>query len=894
MPAKAPSLLIVLLVGLTSCSPIAAPFSEKGDGPSSAVLASLPLYFIENQGQADPRVDYYLQGAGTSVYLTRKGLTFSLTDRRGTQQRWAARLEFVGDTSGAEPIGRERTPALISYFKGNPKKWKTAVPTYSEIVYEDLWPGIDLLYRGDQSRLKYQFLLRPGADPSHIRLAWSGADVSLTGAGELLVSTPAGGLTDKAPVSYQLVGGRRVAVPTAYELEGTSYGFHLGAYDPGVPLVIDPALLIYAGFLGGSGFESCLDVAVDAFGSAYVAGETSSTETTFPESVGPDLTANGALDAFVAKVNPSGTALVYAGFIGGSGSDAADGVALDASGAAYLTGDTNSTEATFPVTVGPDLFANGGPDAFVAKVNTSGTALIYAGFVGGSGVDAADGVAVDPSGAAYLAGQTNSTQATFPVTVGPDLTANGLNDAFVVKVNPSGTALSYAGFLGGTGSDGGRGVAIDSAGSAYLTGQTDSTEATFPETIGPDLTANGGNDAFVAKVSDSAGLVYAGFLGGSGFDSGNSVAVDPSGAAYLAGSTDSSEATFPETVGPDLSANGGFDAYVARVAPSGTALSYAGFIGGSGLDFGRGVAVDASGAAYLTGDTNSTEATLPVAAGPDLTGNGGFDAFLAKVAPSGTALGYAGYIGGSGFDTAYGVAVDASGATYVTGSTDSTEATFPETVGPDLIANGLSDAFIAKVTDNLCVGKGVTIQGTTAGQTITGTSGNDVILGFGGNDTINGAGGNDTICAGDGDDVLVGGEGDDALDGEAGQDTASFPGSTAVTADLAAGTASGASTDTLAGIENLIGSSGKDILRGDGGPNRLQGGPGADRISGRRGADRLGGQGGADGLQGGRGNDRLSGGKGRDRLGGGKGKDRCSGGKGIDTATGCEKRSGVP
>ncbi len=272
------------------------------------------------------------------------------------------------------------------------------------------------------------------------------------------------------------------------------------------------------------------------------------------------------------------------------------------------------------------------------------------------------------TGAAYVTGWTTSSEAIFPVTVGPDLTYNGNFDVFVAKVNSSGTALDYAGYIGGSRTDEGNGIAVDSTGNAYVVGNTGST-VTFPATVGPDLTFNGGadnghlggGDAFVAKVNPSGtAIVYAGYIGGSRRDDGQGIAVDSAGNAYVTGDTASTEASFPVTVGPDLTFNGGsvdfpFDAFVAKVNPSGTALDYAGYIGGSETDAGWGIAVDFAGNAYVTGGTKSSESTFPVTVGPDLTYNGGGefflgDAFVAKVNASGTALDYAGYIGGSSAD----------------------------------------------------------------------------------------------------------------------------------------------------------------------------------------------------------------------------------------------------
>jgi hypothetical protein len=392
--------------------------------------------------------------------------------------------------------------------------------------------------------------------------------------------------------------------------------------------------------------------------------------------------------------------MVYCGYIGGSSHDSSGDIAVDRAGNAYVTGFTDSDNQTFPVKVGPDLAHYSGEDAFVAKVNAQGTALVYCGYIGGSASERGYGIAVDSAGNAYVTGETGYVRNDFPVKVGPDLTHNGYYDAFVAKVNAQGTALVYCGYIGGSYLDVGYGIAVDSAGSAYVTGLTASTEATFPVKLGPDLISNGGADAFVAKVSASGmGLDYCGFVGGSNADEGRAIAVDGSGNAYVAGSTWSTEATFPVKGGPDLTSNGGEDAFVAKVDAQGKALEYCGYIGGNGWDIGNGIAVGAAGTAFVSGITFSTEQTFPVKGGPDLTHNGGiWDAFVAKVNAQGTALAYCGYIGGNGYDYGGRVATDAAGFAYVAGWTESDQQTFPVAVGPDLTHNGgVRDAFVAKV-----------------------------------------------------------------------------------------------------------------------------------------------------------------------------------------------------
>ncbi|OGO29674.1 MAG: hypothetical protein A2Z16_15255 [Chloroflexi bacterium RBG_16_54_18] len=713
--AFSPTLSHVSQLGLDGTS-IAHPTVKQPRDASS--WGKMPLFFIANQGQLDNRVAYYVPGSDKTLYFTPGGVTIALADishnhttgSRGehAHSRFILKLEFMG-ANAVRPFGQEMNHAIISYFKGKPGEWRTGLPTFSKIVYRNLWDGIDLVYSGNVDRLKYEFLVQPGTDPSRIRLAYQGASISLNQEGQLTVSTPAGGFNDDAPVAYQDVGGERVSVTVRYILtDDTTYGFSLGPYHQNLPLVIDPAVLVYCGFIGGGAGESGDSgngITVDSAGNAYVTGKTDSSEATFPIGVGPDLTFNGNDDAFVAKVRADGLGLVYAGYIGGGFDERGTGIAVDMAGNAYVTGWTTSTQTNFPVTGGPDLTYGGSVDAFVAKVRADGTGLVYTGYIGGDGTDEGRGISVDSAGNAYVAGRTRSTEATFPETIGPDLTHNGgIEDAFVAKVRADGTGLVYAGYIGGNDRDSGNGIAVDLAGYAYVTGDTSSTEATFPIGVGPDLSYNNAGDAFVAKVrADGTGLVYAGYIGGDSNDKGVSLALDSGGNTYITGSTWST--TFPVTGGPDLTFNGGErDAFVAKVRADGTGLVFAGYIGGSSDEDGNGIAVDSAGNAYIAGKTRSDEGSFPVFVGPDLTLNGGeWDAFVGKVKVDGTGLDYCGYIGGIDTDSGHGIAVDWEGSAYITGVTDSTEATFPMLSGPDLTINDWEDAFVAKVADEFSV-----------------------------------------------------------------------------------------------------------------------------------------------------------------------------------------------
>ncbi|MGB6474111.1 MAG: SBBP repeat-containing protein, partial [Candidatus Sulfotelmatobacter sp.] len=547
-------------------------------------------------------------------------------------------------------------------------------------------------------------------------------------------------------VVYQEVRGQRREVAGNFVLRGPHrIGFVLGPYDHSQPLVIDPTLA-YSTYLGGNYQDSGTSIAVDSSGNVYVTGYTGSTN--FPTVNALQATDNGGTsDAFVTKLNASGSALDYSTYLGGNDADYGYGIAVDSSGNAYVTGSTHSTN--FP-TVNPiQATDNGFYNAFIAKLDPSGSALVYSTYLGGSHDDYGYGIAVDSSGSAYVTGSASSTN--FPTVNafqaacggGGEGGCPGYTDAFVAKLNPAGSALIYSTYMGGSYTDYGTAIAVDSSGDAYVTGFTASyviasvpgstnfpTANPFQATCGGTAEGLGCGDAFVAELNPTgSALVYSTYLGGSAIeDYGYGIAVDSSGNAYVTGATASTDFPVANPLQPTNTGDG--DAFVTKVNAAGSALVYSTYLGGSGGgNFGNGIAVDSSGNAYVTGYTES--AHFPTANPPQGTLGGSFDAFVTKFDPAGSALVYSTYLGGSNDDQGNGIAVDSSGNAYVTGFTYSTN--FP-TVSPLQKTNSATygTAFIAKISQPTLTLSPTTLAAGTAGAlyspvTFTATGGQGTV-----------------------------------------------------------------------------------------------------------------------------------------------------------------------
>lgn len=673
------------------CAPaliVAAALSLQLGGPGAleargARPAGMPLLIAANHGQWEAGVHYAARWVGGAILFTPTGPVLSAGGHRTA-------VEFQGTAAPLRVEAAGALPGRIHYLQGrDPEAWIRDVPTYEEVIYRGLYPGIDLHYRAGSEGLKTEFVVAPGADPRRIRWTYSGARrVVVDSFGNLVVELDRASLVEARPVIHQESGGRRVEVEGGYEVSGGVVSFWLGRWDPSLPLVVDP-VLSFSTYLGGSGLDSLRAISVDSVRNVYVVGYTDSRD--LPVTNALQGQSGGGVDAFVAKLSVAGN-LVYLTYLGGSGDDRAFGIAVDGSGAAYVTGWTYS--ANFPTTAGArQRVLSGGRDAFVAKLNSAGSGLVYSTFLGGTGHDCGNGVAVDPAGNAYVAGDTFSSD--FPVLSPFQSSSRGRLEAFVSKLNATGSALVWSTYLGGYGDDRATAAAIDASANVYVTGATDSPN--FP-TWTPLQGPGGGQDAFVAKLSsDGATLVYSTYLGGSAGtattpEAGLSLQVDRAGNAYVAGVTPS--LNFPVANAFQGTYNGGtLDGFVAKLNPQGSGLVYSTYLGGASVDYATAVSVNWAGVAAVAGYTASPN--FPVLGGPQAAPAGSYDAFVVRLNPQGGGLEAATYLGGSGSDAAYGVFLDPAGNVWVAGQTGSVN--FPVRNAAQSLNTGGLGGFVAKL-----------------------------------------------------------------------------------------------------------------------------------------------------------------------------------------------------
>lgn len=683
--------------------------SSLSDATRAHVVQSygtLPLSFSANEGATDGRVRFLSRGPGYTLFLTDSEAVLRLDGPSTGRPPKSApsgrdeailRMRLLGANPTPVAAGLEPMAGKSHYFIGDdPSQWRADVSTYSKVRFASVYPGIDLVYYGNQRQLEYDFVLAPGADPSAITLGFRGADrLQIDRTGDLVLQTGAGEVRWRKPVIYQEVAGERKIVDGRFVRKGKSaIGFQVGHYDRSRELIIDP-VLVYSTYLGGStGTDVAFGIAVDAAGNAYVTGRTTSTDFPTTNALQPSPGGVNGSEVFVSKLNAAGNALMYSTYLGGTGREEALSIAVDSAGNAYVTGDTSSSNFPRVNAFQTTLQASG--NAFVSKLNAAGNALLYSTYLGGSAsLELGYGIAVNDAGHAYVVGMTNA--ANFPVKNAIHPAYGGNSDGWVSKLDTtlSGNAsLVYSTYLGGANLDYAHAIAIDTSGNAYVTGVT--LSANFPITAGAfQSTMSGVGDAYVTKLNSAGNaVVYSTYLGGSApfsADDGRGIAVDPSGAAYVVGYTGSTD--FPTLNGYQTTFGGGSaDAFVAKLDATGSALLYATYLGGNNSDIGAGIALDAAGSVYVAG--RATSVNFPTV--DPLQGYRLFDSFVAKLdtAASGSAsLVYSSFFGGSGEDIITALAVDSSGDVYVTGTTHSLDL---PTVNPIQATSVSGDAFVSK------------------------------------------------------------------------------------------------------------------------------------------------------------------------------------------------------
>jgi hypothetical protein len=710
--------IVFCLLGFALCLSIAGgAAAEPAQGAAVAPapdFGRVPLYFISNQGQADAEALFYAKTPAYSLWLTRQGLLFD-----------EARLVFRGARRDVSPAAIDPADYVVSYFDGRDESdWHTGIPTSKAVLYKDLYEGIDLKVYGTEKVVEYDWVVKPGADPGRIAFGYEGgASVRLTPEGDLVVETAKGTLKHRRPASYQVIDGAKVEVASSFRTAGDgTFGFELGPYDRGRELVIDPLVLVFSTYLGGTMFDEAYGVGVDASGAIFVTGYTDSLD--FP----PRTVRFPRRDAFIAKFAPDGKSLVYTAFfpvgfgkgittartrarlgsgVYASGKDlpgfrifmmaptGSGTFAVDASGAAYLCGMTSNNHFPIKNALQPE-YGGGWWDGFFLKLDPSGRSLVFSSFYGGSIEEGLSALALGPDGAVYLAG---GRQSMFRIFVFPIGAGNGFDRKsldrhdrlFLSKINADGQTELYLKPITVSGYNNSIiDIAVDAAGAVYGVGTTSSLDLPVKNAFQRKLA--GGFDSFYFKLAPSGeDFSYFGYLGGANFDYGEAIAVDGEGAAYVAGTT---MGTVPVKNAFRNTRAGGIDGYLAKIAPDGRALVFSTYLGGEGADYLKDVILDESGRIYITGETGS--AYFPVKDAFKSVRTGSFDGFLTVFKPDGRSLDFSTYFGGSFNDGCSAAALDADGGIYLTGHTTSRDLPLlnPYQAG---YAGGWWDAFVVKL-----------------------------------------------------------------------------------------------------------------------------------------------------------------------------------------------------
>ncbi len=702
-------------------------WAALGIAASLEAAGGVSSRFIANKGQWDPSVRFLARKGNMNVWITGDGVTYDLyassysaamTPLRRASEAPAGLhghvIRFKWANPAARAEGIDRLPGCYNYFIGNdPTRWRTSVPLFGEVKAKDVFEGVDARFYDEDGMVRYDLIVRPHASVEAIELEVEGAErLSVDPAtGDLLIGTSLGTIRHRGLHIYQPTEQGEQAVAGRFKVKGNRIGFEVAAYDPDRPLIIDP--LVYSTFIGHSADEAAKDLTTNAAGEAYITGYTASAN--YPTTAGAyDVSHNGGLDIFVTKLNSAGSALVFSTFVGGTADEEGTSIVLDGSGNVYVCGWTESTN--FPTVNAYDNSHNGGKDAVVLKLNSTGTALSYSTYLGGSAEDFAWAVKIAGTNEAVVTGYTASSN--FPTTTGAyDVSHNGNNDAFLTRLAGGGNSLTYSTFLGGSGDDRAFDVVLDGGNNPYVVGYTASTN--FPTTTGAyDQSHNGGTyDGFISKLTNTAGgLTYSTFLGGNGADIIWSAALEASGNIVTAGATLSTN--FP-TVNAYQNTHGGgtADGILSKLNSTGSSLIYSTYFGGSGWDEAYSVVLDAIGTAYATGYTTSTDFDVTTTA-YDQTHNGGNDGFIFRLDNTGNTSSYGSYLGGLLDDEIWRGLLLSGGDFLMAGYTFSSD--FPTVTGSyDITHNGARDAFVTKLGGPLVPVTLVYFKGTCADRTVS-------------------------------------------------------------------------------------------------------------------------------------------------------------------------------
>jgi hypothetical protein len=658
---------------------------------SSDGSPKMPFAFVQNQGQAATEVRYTGSGPGFKAWFEDRAVILQ-------QGETAVRITFAGGMNSGAPQIRPGGPsgAKANYLRGNdPAHWQTGLPLYTELSYEGVWPGVTLVYKAEEGRVKAEYRLAPGASVDEIRLHFD-QEVRIEPDGTLRVHGLSGDFIEDKPALYQTIYGKQLPVNGSFqEYPDGSIGFEASAYDHGQTLVIDPSI-IASGYFGGGSQESITAVGVDLYNDVVVAGWTSSTD--LPAN-GVHTKNSGGVDAFVASFAPNGAALAWCTYLGGSSDDRAFGLAIDGNRNIYVTGWTSSTN--FPVVGALQTRLSGTRDAFVAKLDPTGHTLIYSTYLGGTGVDSGNAIALDANNEAVIVGDTTSTN--LAVTAGAFQSKGaGAQDVFVAKLSAAGNSLVFMTYLGGSGIDHGSSVKVDGSGNVFAGGYTYSVN--FPTKLPYQPRTGGGQDGFVSKLSPTGTtMLFSTYLGGSGGSAGlpeevNSLYVDLLGNVVVAGTTPS--ANFPVTAGALQTVFGGeTDGFITRFSGTGGMLEST-FLGGALTDGINAIALDYHGDPYVTGYTVSQDFPVQRALQAVNLGMGG-TAFVVKLNNVLSTMIFGTYLGGSGTDSGTSIAVDVQTSVIVAGQTSSQD--FPIAANLQSSLPAALTAFITKIAPSFTI-----------------------------------------------------------------------------------------------------------------------------------------------------------------------------------------------